>query len=93
MPMMKGLKARYVSVCIYRVNNTTCFFTGGKAAGIVKGNEGITEENIEPHEEYAEISMISMEIVTAISLVSLVLYRKQKPVPVYFGVILLIFDL
>lgn len=66
------------------------FFTGGKAAGIVKGNEGITEENIEPHEEYAKISMISMEIVTAISLVNLVLYRKQKPVPVYFGVILLI---
>jgi uncharacterized membrane protein len=66
------------------------FFTGGKAAGIVKGNEGIVEENIEPHEEYARTSMISMEFVAAISLVGLILYRKQKPVPVYFGVILLI---
>jgi hypothetical protein len=66
------------------------FFTGNKAAGIVKGNEGIVEENIEPHAEYAKTSMLAMEIVAAISLLGLILYRKQKPIPVYFGVILLI---
>lgn len=66
------------------------FLTGGKAERIVKGNDGIVEENIQPHEDYAKTSMIAMEITAGIALIGLLLFRKQKPVPVYFGVILLV---
>ena len=66
------------------------FLTGEKAAGIVKGNDGVLEENIDPHEEFAKISMIAMEITAGISLISLFLFRKEKAVPVWFGVVLLL---
>lgn len=66
------------------------FMTGGKAASIVKGNDGITEENIEPHEDFAKTSMIAMEVTAGISLIALVLFRKEKAVPVWFGIVLLV---
>jgi len=66
------------------------FLTGGKAERIVKGNEGIVEENIQPHEDYARTSMIAMEITAGVALLGLILFRKEKPAPVYFGVILLL---
>ena len=66
------------------------FMTGDKAQRIVKGNDGVIEENIGPHESYAQTSMTAMEITAGVSLLGLVLFRKEKPVPVYFGVILLV---
>jgi len=66
------------------------FMTGDKAAGIVKGNEGVLEENIDPHENFAGISMIAMEITAGISLIGLFLFRKDKAVPVWFGAVLLL---
>ena len=66
------------------------FMTGDKAAGIVKGNEGVLEENIDPHENFAKISMIAMEITAGISLIGLFLFRKDKAVPVWFGAVLLL---
>jgi uncharacterized membrane protein len=66
------------------------FMTGDKAQRIVKGNDGVIEENIGAHESYAQTSMIAMEITAGVSLLGLVLFRKEKPVPVYFGVILLV---
>lgn len=66
------------------------FMTGDKAAGIVKGNEGVLEEHIEPHENFAKISMIAMEITAGISLLGLILFRKEKAVPVWFGAVLLL---
>jgi hypothetical protein len=66
------------------------FMTGDKAAGIVKGNEGVIEENIDPHEDFARISMIAMEITAGISLISLFLFRKDNAIPVWFGIVLLL---
>lgn len=66
------------------------FMTGDKAGSIVKGNDGVIEENIEPHEDFAKISMIAMEITAGIALIALVLFRKEKAVPVWFGIVLLL---
>lgn len=67
------------------------FATGDKADGFIKGNEGVIEENIEPHEEFAEKSVIAMYITGGIALLGLLLFRKTKPVPVWFGLVLLVF--
>lgn len=66
------------------------FTTGNKAEGFIKGNEGVVEENIEPHEEFAKTSMIAMEVTAVLSLLGLILFRRNKPVPIWFGIILLI---
>jgi len=66
------------------------FTSGNKAEGFIKGNEGVVEENIEPHEEFAKISMIAMEFTAVVSLIGLVLFRKNKPVPVWYGLVLLV---
>jgi hypothetical protein len=66
------------------------FMTGDKAASIIKGNDGVLEEHIEPHEDFAKISMIAMEVTAGISLIALVLFRKERAVPVWFGLVLLL---
>lgn len=66
------------------------FLTGNKAEGFVKGNEGVAEEYIEDHEEFADISFKAMEIVSIISLAGIIIFRKGKTVPVWFGITLLI---
>jgi hypothetical protein len=66
------------------------FFTGNKAAGIVKGLEGVLEEHIEPHEEFAKISFIAMEIIASFSLLGFILFRSGKNIPVWFGILLLV---
>jgi len=66
------------------------FFSGDKAAGMVKGLEGVLEEHIEPHEEFAKISFIAMEITSFISLLGYVLFRSGKNIPVWFGFILIV---
>lgn len=64
------------------------FTTGNKAEGFIKGNEGVVEENIEPHKEFAKISMIAMEFTALVSLIGLILFRKDKAVPLWFSIIL-----
>lgn len=66
------------------------FTTGDKASGYIKGNEGVIEENIEPHEEFAKISMVAMEITAVFSLVGLIFFRN-KLVPFWYGIVLLVF--
>ncbi|MCU0372822.1 MAG: hypothetical protein MUE56_06220 [Ignavibacteria bacterium] len=66
------------------------FFSGDKAAGMVKGLEGVLEEHIEPHEEFAKISLIAMEITALISLLGFVLFRAVKNIPAWFGILLLV---
>lgn len=61
------------------------FITGNKAEGVIKGNEGVSEEFIEPHEDFAKISMITLEITASISLIGLILFRKNNAIPVWFG--------
>lgn len=66
------------------------FISGDNAKGIVKGMEGIVEENIDPHEDFAKNSFIAMEIVGGIALVSLLLSRRSKPIPIWNAIIVLL---
>jgi uncharacterized membrane protein len=66
------------------------FYTGEKAAGIVKGLEGVTEENIEPHAKFADLSYKAMEITGIISAICLIIFRKGKGIPVWLGIVLLL---
>jgi uncharacterized membrane protein len=66
------------------------FFTGDKAAGIIRGMEGVLEEHIEPHEEFAKISFIGMEITAFVALLGYFLFRSSKNIPVWFGILLLL---
>jgi hypothetical protein len=66
------------------------FYSGEKAAGMVKGLEGVMEENIGPHAQFADLSYKAMEITGIISLACLIIFRKEKRIPVWLGVILLI---
>lgn len=66
------------------------FLTGNKAEGVVKGLEGISEDQIDAHEDFAKISMIAMEITAGISLTGLFLFRGQKNVPIWFGILILL---
>lgn len=65
------------------------FISGNKAEGVVKGNEGVQEEFIEPHEDFAKISMIALEFSTAVSLLGLIIFRNNKALPVWFGFLIL----
>ncbi|MCI0473558.1 MAG: hypothetical protein L0Y76_08255 [Ignavibacteria bacterium] len=66
------------------------FVSGDNAAGMVKGLDGVLEEHIEPHEEFAKISLIAMEVTAFVSLLGFVLFRPGKIIPVWFGVLLLV---
>ncbi len=66
------------------------FISGGNAEGVVKGLEGISEDQIDAHEDFARVSMIAMEITAGISLIGLFLFRGPKNVPVWYGIILLV---
>jgi archaellum biogenesis protein FlaJ (TadC family) len=66
------------------------YLTGEKAEGIVKGMEGVSEEYIDDHEDFAEISFIAMNIAGVIAIAGLILYRKPKILPVYFIILIMI---
>lgn len=66
------------------------YTTGEKAEGFIKGNDGVIEENIEPHEEFAKISMIAMQITAGVSLLGLIFFRS-RPVQIWYGILLLVF--
>lgn len=66
------------------------FTTGNNAYGIVKGLEGVIEENIEPHQQFATYSFIAMEITGAFALAGLLLFRKPKTIPMIYGLLILL---
>jgi hypothetical protein len=66
------------------------YLTGEKAQGMIKGNyEDVDEDYIEPHEDFALYSFIAMDIVGAIGLLSMFIYRKPKVLPNSFAFFLL----
>lgn len=66
------------------------FISGSQAEGIIKGLEGVNEDKIEPHEEFAKFSFIAMEITGGLSLFLLLLHRKEKQIPLNMKVIVFI---
>ncbi len=69
------------------------FVSGNNAEGMVKGAEGVVEENIEVHQYAAVRSFIAMEILGGISLIMILYYRFKKPVPLSVTLIYLLLNL
>lgn len=69
------------------------FVSGNNAEGMVKGAEGVIEENIEVHQYAAVRSFIAMEILGGISLLMILYYRFKKPVPLSVTLIYLFLNL
>lgn len=67
------------------------YLTGENAEGSVVSIEGVNEDFIEPHEEFAFKAFIASDIVGALALVTLFIYRKPKHLPM--GVAALFFAL
>lgn len=67
------------------------YLTGEKAEGNVVSIEGVNEDFIEPHEDFAFKAFIASDIVGALALITLFIYRKPKHLPM--GVAALFFVL
>ena len=67
------------------------YLTGENAEGSVVSIEGVNEDCIEPHEDFAFKAFIASDIVGALALVVLFMYRKPKHLPM--GVAALFFAL
>ncbi len=61
------------------------YFTGEPAEESVFKAAGIGEETIEPHESAALISLIIMEVIGAASLITLLIFKKDKKIPSWLG--------
>jgi len=72
-----------VLTCIITV---PVYFTGDKAEGSVVSIEGVNEDYIEPHEEFAFKAFIASDVVGVLALITLFIYRKPKHIPM--GVII-----
>jgi phosphatidylglycerophosphate synthase len=66
------------------------FISGTNAEGSVKGLDGVIEENIEPHQDFALKSFIVMEILGAISVTGLIFFRNPKIIPKWFSILILV---
>jgi formate hydrogenlyase subunit 3/multisubunit Na+/H+ antiporter MnhD subunit len=67
------------------------YLTGENAEGSVVSIEGVNEDFIEPHEDFAFKAFIASDIVGALALITLFIYRKPKHLPM--GVAALFFVL
>jgi len=69
------------------------YLTGDKAAGTVVSIEGVNEDFIDPHGEFAFYSFIASDIVGAIAIIALFIYRKPKHlttgIAIFFFVLML----
>jgi uncharacterized membrane protein len=83
-------KASLIIMVITALITIPVYISGNDAEGIIKGEEGVYEEYIEDHEEFAEISFIAMNIAGAIALLGLIIYRKPKILPGFFIILILV---
>jgi beta-lactamase regulating signal transducer with metallopeptidase domain len=61
------------------------FFTGEPAENGLKDYPGVTERKISAHEDAAEMALTSIEVLAVLSLIGLVVWRKQPSVPGWFA--------
>lgn len=58
------------------------YFSGEDAQAKIEGTyDDVAEEFIDPHEDFALYSFIAMNVAGVFALVSLLMFRKQKPLP------------
>jgi len=65
------------------------YLTGEPAEHAVENLPGVSEPLMEQHEETAEISFIGLVVVGVVALAGLAMFRRGKPVPVWFGLVML----
>ncbi|MBS1519249.1 MAG: hypothetical protein JSS91_14280 [Bacteroidetes bacterium] len=66
------------------------YLSGEKAQEKIEGNyDDVAEDMIEPHEDFALYSFIAMDIVGAMALISMFLFRKPKLLPNSFAFLML----
>lgn len=85
-----ALRLNFVLVILLGLLTIPVFISGENAEGSVKGIEGIDEEAIEPHEEFAKPSLIVMEITAGLALIGLLIGLIKKTIPIWFAVIVLL---
>lgn len=85
-----ALRLNFVLVILLGLLTIPVFISGENAEGSVKGIEGIDEEAIEPHEEFAKPSLIVMEITAGLALIGLLIGLIKKTIPLWFAVIVLL---
>lgn len=84
-------KLALVAAVLVALITIPVYTTGDGAQQIVEGMEGVDEEKIDPHEEFALYSFIVMEIFAGAALLGLLMYRSPKVLPLWFVIISFIF--
>jgi beta-lactamase regulating signal transducer with metallopeptidase domain len=64
------------------------FFTGEPAENGLKDYPGVTERKISAHEDAAEMALTSIEVLAALALLGLVVWRKQPGIPGWFAAVI-----
>jgi hypothetical protein len=67
------------------------YTSGDGAQQIVEGMEGVDEDKIDAHEDFAQYSFIAMEVFGGIALLGLLMFRAPKTLPLWFVLISFIF--
>ncbi len=65
------------------------YLTGEPAEGVVGSLPGVSQSVIEQHEEAATIAFVAVAVLGVGALIGLVLFRKGKAVPLWFGYVVL----
>ncbi|OGR85693.1 MAG: hypothetical protein A2901_05715 [Elusimicrobia bacterium RIFCSPLOWO2_01_FULL_54_10] len=76
-------KTAFGLIIIIGLSAAAAFFTGEPAEELVEGMPGISESLIEEHEEAAEFALIVSLIAGAVCLVSLIVFRGGRPLPLW----------
>ena len=82
-------KFTLVLILLMALLTIAVLITGNNAEGSVKGLDGIIEENIDPHQDFATKSFVAMEILGAVALTGLIIFRKPKELPMWFSILTL----
>ncbi|MGC8859322.1 MAG: hypothetical protein ACP5P3_09470 [Ignavibacteria bacterium] len=85
-----ALKLNFALVVLLGLLTIPVFISGENAEGGVKGIEGVNEEAIEPHEEFAKSSLIVMEITAGLALIGVLIGIIRKSIPLWFAVFVLL---
>ena len=84
------VKAALVVTVILALITIPAYVSGDGAQQIIKGMDDVTEEYIDPHEDFALYAFIVMCILGVFSLIGLLLFRKEEKFPVWFKAVIFV---
>ncbi len=83
-------RAGIVALVIVAVISIPVYLTGEPAEEIVEQLPGVSDDLIHPHEEAALVALIALEVLGALALVGLIVFRGPNPLPGWFVPTLLV---